>query len=428
MGISGITKIHKCLNTLREVLTDLLPANAIHIDVFDYNLEITDEIYNVISKITAKTSLLRDERIKRIETAKEFIRKECKLLNISEPSLLIQAPLPIIELFIENELQEIKSYKLRRVAVIENAKKTIKNLKNELGEENDSEIDLVGLNLEEMVEKLKNIKQNLEIELDLKESLREQHLERIAEIHEILDRENQVKGNEKIKEIERIVRNLESVLERRMDEQSALTKEIQEMEKDLEYEKYQISDKLDDTTILSMKGYLEYLREDHKRKFNEIFMKIKNEFKEASEIFGQAAREYPETDEGLAEMRVEITKLLPKKKLYIEILNKVERRKMLLVKMLEFEKIASDPKRLFKSSFQLNSEEKFRNSAYPTLLKLEEMLFSAIERYEEEFDLFKLEGKPYRDILRDEIERRIINRTVFISRCDSPYRKKQSNQ
>ncbi|ORD94936.1 hypothetical protein ECANGB1_1895 [Enterospora canceri] len=37
----------------------------------------------------------------------------------------------------------------------------------------------------------------------------------------------------------------------------------------------------------------------------------------------------------------------------------------------EFEKLAADPRRLFKSSFQLNKEEKFRKTAIPTLIKIE---------------------------------------------------------
>lgn len=93
--------------------------------------------------------------------------------------------------------------------------------------------------------------------------------------------------------------------------------------------------------------------------------------------------------------------------------------------MTEFEKIASDPKRLFRSSFQLNTEEKLGNTAYPSLLKLEEKLFELIEAYEESFGRFCLSGQDYKILLRAEIDNRIINRTVFISRCDSPYRKKR---
>ena len=54
--------------------------------------------------------------------------------------------------------------------------------------------------------------------------------------------------------------------------------------------------------------------------------------------------------------------------------------------MIAFEQTASDPKRLFQSSFQLVEEEKFRRRAYPTLLKLESTLLNAIIKFEQ--------GKP----------------------------------
>ena len=50
--------------------------------------------------------------------------------------------------------------------------------------------------------------------------------------------------------------------------------------------------------------------------------------------------------------------------------------------MIAFEQTASDPKRLFQSSFQLVEEEKFRRRAYPTLLKLENTLLEAIMKFE----------------------------------------------
>jgi hypothetical protein len=51
--------------------------------------------------------------------------------------------------------------------------------------------------------------------------------------------------------------------------------------------------------------------------------------------------------------------------------------------MIEFEKHASDPRRLFGSSVQLNAEEKWRKTAYPTLLRIEERLILRIRQYEE---------------------------------------------
>ncbi|KAF9097904.1 hypothetical protein BGX29_007861 [Mortierella sp. GBA35] len=83
-------------------------------------------------------------------------------------------------------------------------------------------------------------------------------------------------------------------------------------------------------------------------------------------------------------------------------------------RMIAFEQTASDPKRLFQSSFQLVEEEKFRRRAYPTLLKLENTLLDAIMKFEtEQGQSFMYEGHPYFETLQAEIENRHVNETVF---------------
>ncbi|KAF9408562.1 hypothetical protein BGZ94_002271 [Podila epigama] len=89
-------------------------------------------------------------------------------------------------------------------------------------------------------------------------------------------------------------------------------------------------------------------------------------------------------------------------------------RKNHIERMIAFEHTASDPKRLFQSSFQLVEEEKFRRRAYPTLLKLECTLIELVEKYEQEQDdTFMYEGLSYLVTLRDEIAKRHVNETVF---------------
>lgn len=56
--------------------------------------------------------------------------------------------------------------------------------------------------------------------------------------------------------------------------------------------------------------------------------------------------------------------------------------------MIDFEKTASDPKRLFQASFRLIEEEKWRNTCLPHLLQLDRALIKAIGEFE------KLAGKP----------------------------------
>ncbi|KAF9354543.1 carboxypeptidase C prc1, partial [Mortierella sp. AD094] len=79
-----------------------------------------------------------------------------------------------------------------------------------------------------------------------------------------------------------------------------------------------------------------------------------------------------------------------------------------------FEHSASDPKRLFQSSFQLVEEEKFRRRAYPTLLKLERTLIESIETFEKDHgEPFMYDGVPYLETLQAEIDKRHVNETVF---------------
>ncbi|KCZ73807.1 hypothetical protein H311_05233, partial [Anncaliia algerae PRA109] len=93
--------------------------------------------------------------------------------------------------------------------------------------------------------------------------------------------------------------------------------------------------------------------------------------------------------------------------------------------MIDFERIASDPKRLFKNSIQLLNEERFRKTAAPNLLKLEKEILEKIESYENEFGVFYLNGN-YKNILNDEINNRIINKSIFImGGFDSPRKKRK---
>ncbi|CDS02677.1 hypothetical protein LRAMOSA00082 [Lichtheimia ramosa] len=92
----------------------------------------------------------------------------------------------------------------------------------------------------------------------------------------------------------------------------------------------------------------------------------------------------------------------------------MKQRNDLIQEMINFEKNASDPKRLFQASFQLLQEERWRNSCFPNLLQLDDALFKAVREFE------YVSGKPfiygqrrYLDTLRDEIADRAANQTFF---------------
>ncbi|KAJ3061160.1 hypothetical protein HDU98_002951 [Podochytrium sp. JEL0797] len=93
----------------------------------------------------------------------------------------------------------------------------------------------------------------------------------------------------------------------------------------------------------------------------------------------------------------------------------IQQRADLLSKMREFEVSASDPKRLFRSSFQLVEEERFRKTCVPSLLKLEEELKKIVLVYEhEQHRRFDFEGVPFLAKLDQEITSRFINESIFV--------------
>lgn len=120
------------------------------------------------------------------------------------------------------------------------------------------------------------------------------------------------------------------------------------------------------------------------------------------------------SEEGLQILTDEVLRLhnqlLSSKKLIKLILT----RKKFIQEMLEFEVIASDPRRLFKNSAQLNKEEQFRRSAYPTLLGLEDQIRVGLTDFENETgEPFMWEGQYYLVTLEAEIEQRPMDPTVF---------------
>lgn len=258
-----------------------------------------------------------------------------------------------------------------------------------------------------------------------KESKRQAYYDEIEEVLGILKRKMDFTFEEKICELEALATGLKNELAERKAAYAQCIGEIRNKEKYLGAEPRQFSEAIDSTGMAELAEYRDFLVEEQSRRFDEIFHQTREELTEIADIFGIKMRQYSVTEESLDAMREQINELLPKKELFCEIVELVGKRCQLLQKMTEFEKIASDPKRLFKSSFQLNVEEKFRNTAYPSLLKLEESIFGLLERYEEAFGTFLYEGQEYKMSLKAEVDNRIINRTVFISRCDSPYRKKR---
>lgn len=461
-----VPEIQSRIQKLMRVLTDIRPLSKIHMDTLEHNDPHVQKICRFIDEMVCDAESERSKFLEEIEGIKHQITQYCHDLELVEPVLTPTTQLAVYKLQAENEFAAVNAVRIRAHSEIKSLKKQIGELLASIGElgslsdvekegcaENDSNVTakdseittkinnfpgLSGDTQKKMhhlvldsedisvkrIKGLNSLKEALEVQLQEKESKRQQYYERIEEICDILDRTYDMPVDGKICELERMKKELERVLQDRMEEHGNICKRIRELEAELALEPYPISGKLDDTTIAAMIGYVKELENEHQERFNEIFTRTAEELSEISKIFGLEMAEYAKTEEELIRMKKEIGMLLPKKSLFCEILSTIEKRVLLLEKMTEFEKIASDPKRLFKSSFQLNSEEKFRNTAYPTLLRFEDSLFDLIDRYESQFGPFMYEQQDFRKALKEEIDNRIINRTVFISRCDSPYRRK----
>lgn len=168
----------------------------------------------------------------------------------------------------------------------------------------------------------------------------------------------------------------------------------------------------------TMKIDLQKMYQDH---FDNIFTDKHSQLTDLCSVFNIEMTDFSKTPESLEIMNLIIEELNNKKESYLNILDFKKKHKELKDKMIEFEKNASDPKRLFKSSFQLMSEEKFRKNAYPSLLNLENKIMEIIDEYENRFGVCEFGGKNMRNELVNEIENRIINRNVFImNRHETP--------
>ncbi|KAI9327299.1 hypothetical protein DFJ73DRAFT_140349 [Zopfochytrium polystomum] len=85
-------------------------------------------------------------------------------------------------------------------------------------------------------------------------------------------------------------------------------------------------------------------------------------------------------------------------------------RKCYIQKLIDFEKNASDPRRLFLPSFRLLEEEKFRRNGIPTLLAIESKLRSSVTKFEADHSRpFTYNGKRWLDVMDQEISERFLS-------------------
>ncbi|KAI9345003.1 hypothetical protein BDR26DRAFT_172335 [Obelidium mucronatum] len=117
----------------------------------------------------------------------------------------------------------------------------------------------------------------------------------------------------------------------------------------------------------------------------------------------------------LAEMRKEIASATLRRERGLKINKLIQDRKDFLQKLVEFELAAQDPTRFAGSSLRLLEEEKFRKSALPNLKKMENAIRKQLNEYEEVSERpFYVGGRPYIEILDDEVKDRLSNTSVLV--------------
>eukprot|EP01135_Chromosphaera_perkinsii_P002992 Nk52_evm14s232 gene=Nk52_evmTU14s232 len=117
---------------------------------------------------------------------------------------------------------------------------------------------------------------------------------------------------------------------------------------------------------------------------------------------------------GISAMKAEVGELELIAEDCEKILKLIDKRCGIISEMCEFEVKASDPKRLFASSIQLLKEEKFRRTAYPSLVKQEKKLIAALQEYEQKHGKhFLIHGEVYINTINREISHRCLDAEVF---------------
>lgn len=453
MKCYAIDEIKRRLENLYDALKDITSGDRISEHPFDVHNEYSDSLLRHIDDLVEKANRKKDVIEKEIVELRSKIEEYCNDLEIEVPSVINDSigNLCLKKTLYENEYEKICLKREEIKNDIKKMKDEIENLKNMLGFDNNQTFDVEMSKIESATdfgeiktfyqeasyllaeekiskryfESTEAVLKALKDELSKMELKRQYFYDEIENLCKILNKESKFSFQETISDLMSKLKDLKQECSEKNELFNNLFNEIRRRENYLNFSSKDFLKSFDDANLAEMGRYCKFLKEEQTRLFKEIFERTKAELYEINEIFGLKNVEYERNEESLNKIRETIDSLIPKKAKFISILENIKKRKKLLEEMTEFEKSASDPRRLFKSSFQLNIEEKFRNSAYPSLLKMEDALLEEINSYENEFGKLIHQDCDLKTELIKEIENRIINRTVFISRCDSPYRKKK---
>ncbi|KAM0672451.1 hypothetical protein CWI42_012140 [Ordospora colligata] len=439
-----IRRVEEKMEKLYDSMVVQMPLEGIKKHPFDWFRQDIDRVVTVIEEVISDFECRRRRAEEEIRMSVDLLNKECVLMECVEPQMPNLCNLELMKAYVENEIGRVA---IVRRGVNEKMERVMDEIKEILDEVPDIEFQaIVCMNGEGeyfgkmerkdeeyvgevSLQRLRELEANRDMLKSEKERREKKRNRLYGELCVFLSRlsvtDLEVRIDQKIFVLEELHKKYNKEVEMRISKVVMLEEQIRRKEVRLDVDCKEVAMNLSEENITRLEEYNEYLGEEQRRRLDEIYEKKKDVLKSLFEMFGMNIIDYERTEEGVEEMTKIIGELESKKELFVLIKSLIDKRSELVDRMNEFEKEASDPRRLFRSSFQLINEEKFRNSAYPNLIKIEEMILKSIDEYEEQFGEFICGGVGYKECLKHEIDNRIVNKTVFINRFDSPSKRRK---
>lgn len=418
-----IHNINKKFIDLQSVLSTIIPLQKISKNPTDIFRSEFDNILKCIDDITNKFTGVRNNLIDECVKLEKSIYLKCEVLKIDMPRMPNICNLYFKKEYLMIELSKInllEKYRLREINYwVNKSKKLHYELYND-----DFLLEIIEPSIM-YLENLKKLYKSLKQDKEKKDIQKKELVKDLQSFYKKLEINEKVSIYDRFVILEEKYKTHKNMCINRQKELNVIKQEIHDKENLLNFSLTRFLDLLSDKYIGELKERCYYLQNEYEKKVEEIYSEHFSTLKNLLSLFGMKLEIYEKNDKGLLQIKNRIKDLESKKDLFLEINNLINNRYALLERMNEFEKIASDPKRLFKSSFQLNREEKFRKNAFPSLLKLETELIDKLKEYTEKYGIFYKNEENYENVLKAEIEGRIINKMVFINKYDSPYKKKK---
>jgi hypothetical protein len=433
------------MQSLYDNMVVQVPLEGITKHPFDWFRQDIDKVVAVIDEVISDFECRRRRIEEEIGRSVKLLKKECALMECAEPQMPDLYNLELMRAYVENEVGKVA---IVRRGVNERMQGVLNEIRDILDEVPDIDFQAIecangnggsaGKNIEKTdeecngevsLQRLRELEANRDMLMKEKERRERERNRLYGELCVFLSRlsvtDLEVRIDQKIFVLEELHKKYSKEVEIRRCKIIKLEEQIRRKESRLDAGYREIAMDLSEKSIAKMEEYIEYLGEEQRRLLNEIYERKKDILTSLFEMFGMDMADYERTEEGVEEMTKMIGELESKRELFLLIKSLIGKRVELVDRMNEFEKEASDPRRLFRSSFQLLNEEKFRNSAYPNLIRIEEMILKSIDEYEERFGVFMCGGIGYKECLKREIDNRIVNKTVFINRFDSPSKRRK---